>query len=304
MQEPWQCIVNPAAGSGRAGRDRMVLGDALRAHGVVFEEHITQGPGHAGSLAREAWLAGRRKFLVAGGDGTVNEVFNGLYTGGVPERQPVIAPAPLGSGNDWARSRGLYLGIERVVEKLACETYQPCAAGVLRGVCNGEHWSRYFLNSVGIGLDVCVLQRLPPWRITALRYAVGLLRAFAAFSAREVRVVADGVERRDVALVNLCALGPYSGGGMCLAPHAAAEPEQLAVLWVEDVSWPRLLLSGRRIYDGTLGDLPEVSLYHAARVEFRAPAGEALQADGEFVGETPAVAEILPAALLTLAHGG
>jgi diacylglycerol kinase (ATP) len=119
-----------------------------------------------------------------------------------------------------------------------------------------------------------------------------------------VCVRADGSERRGVALLNLCALGAYSGGGMRLAPHAAVQPGKLAVTWVDDASWLRLLACGHKLYDGTLGELPEVVLYHADNVEFAAPTGEPLQVDGEIIGETPASVEILPAALLTLADDG
>jgi len=304
MHEPWQLIINPAAGNGRAGRSRATLLKHLRRQGVVVEVHETEGPGHAEALTRDARLAGRSRYLVAGGDGTVNEVINGLFSDGVPVPAPLVAVVPLGSGNDWARSRGLHVGLARIAEQLVTPKCTPCAVGRVSGLRDGSPWQRYFGNSVGIGLDVCVLQHLPPWRIAAARYAVGLLRAFATFPAREVCVRADGSERRGVALLNLCALGAYTGGGMHLAPHVADEPGKLAVTWVDDASWLRLVTCGHKIYDGTLGDLPEVALYHADNVEFAAPTGEPVQADGEIIGETPVTVEILPAALLSLTDDG
>jgi YegS/Rv2252/BmrU family lipid kinase len=304
MHEPWQLIFNPAAGGGRAGRSRATLLEHLRQYGIAINVHDTEGPGDAEAFTRDARTAGRTRYLVAGGDGTVNEVINGLFNDGVRDPPPLVAAVPLGSGNDWARSRGLHIGLARIVEKLIAPRCMPCAVGRVRGFRDGRPWQRYFGNSVGIGLDVCVLQHLPPWRIAAVRYAVALLRAFATFPAREVCVRADGSERRGVALLNLCALGAYSGGGMRLAPHAAAQPGKLAVTWVDDASWLRLLACGHKLYDGTLGELPEVALYHADNVEFAAPTGEPLQADGEIIGATPASVEILPAALLTLADDG
>ncbi|HJP34760.1 MAG TPA: diacylglycerol kinase family protein [Gammaproteobacteria bacterium] len=303
MDEPWQLIFNPVAGAGagRAARARAAVIGHLRALGIEFEDHDTEGPGHAAMLSREAWRAGRKRFLIAGGDGTVSEVINGIFDGGVPDTQPVVAAIPLGSGNDWVRSRGAEVGVARIVEKLAAPSYRECPVGVVRGVDGDQEWQRYFANSAGIGLDVCVLRQLPRWRVAAARYAVGLVRAFGTFEAREACLIADGEARRGVSLLNLCALGAYTGGGMCLAPHASAAPRELAVTWVADVSWRRLALSGRKIYNGTLGERPEVALYHAKKVEFVAPVGEPLQIDGEIIGVTPAVVEIFPAAVLTLA---
>lgn len=300
-QEPWQLIINPVAGGGRAGSKHEALLGYLHQHDISYEAHLTQGPKHAREIVREVSIIGRHKFLIAGGDGTINEVVNGLFGGRALERQPVVVGIPVGTGNDWARNRGLNLPISELIKMIAEPTYRTCDIGRVSGKQDGCSWEHYFCNSIGIGLDVAVLENLPRWSMPAVRYAIGLLRAFSEFKAREVYVRADGVERRSTSLLDLCALAPYTGGGMRLAPHATGYPELLAITSVENVSWFRLLMSGYKIYNGTLDDVPEVTLYHAHTAEFLEPVGERLQVDGEIIGFTPVKVEILPQAVLTLA---
>ncbi len=99
--------------------------------------------------------------MVAGGDGKINEVINGLFAAGQLEQQPVVVGIPVGTGNDWARNRDLNLSISELSKKVAEPTYQTCDVGRVSAVQDGNSWEHYFCNSIGIGLDVCVLKNLP-----------------------------------------------------------------------------------------------------------------------------------------------
>ena len=104
---PWFVIVNPAAGGGRARRRWPALRAALKHAGLPIRWVETTRAGEAGQLAADAVAAGERQLLVVGGDGSLHEVVNGLYAqDAAPLEQVVVAAAPCGSGNDWARTMG------------------------------------------------------------------------------------------------------------------------------------------------------------------------------------------------------
>jgi diacylglycerol kinase family enzyme len=238
------------------------------------------------TIAREQFSSGHRRFLAVGGDGTVNELVNGLMGCDRAGPRPMIAALPLGSGNDFVRSRGLPHDPGTLVPRLREPKIAPCRVGMVESLDPQNPWKRYFVNCVGFGLDVSVLEHLPRWRTATLRYLVGVLRAFATHDAVTARLVCDGKEETRRVLIALCALGVYSGGGMCLAPHAAEEPERLAVGIAGPLPWRRLL-QGYQLYTGKVGQWPEVTLCHVRAFAIVAPADAPIQIDGEIVGRTP-----------------
>ena len=300
MDEPWQLIWNPTAGLGRADRLRGKIDKLLDDAGVPFEFHATRAAGHGLDIAAARREAGRLRFLVAGGDGSVNEVVNGLFCDGVVGEAPILAALPLGSGNDWSRSQGLPAAPETLIAWLQAGKTRSCDAGLIGATGAQKPWQRYFVNAMGTGLDVRVLQSLPRWRPAVLRYAVGLTKAFATYRASDIHFDCDGCAHTFRALAVICALGAYSGGGMCLTPHANDVPGKLAVNAIDDLPWWRLLISFRQIYDGTLGQRPEVHFMHGCEVEFKEPQGALIEADGEIIGTVPARVSILPGALRTI----
>ena len=111
---PWLVIVNPVAGrSRRDARAWRAMEQALRAAALAYDVAWTTGPGDGARIAAAAWQQGRERFLVAGGDGSVHDVVNGLLSAQHargepafpdPARIPTVVPLPLGTGNDWSRS--------------------------------------------------------------------------------------------------------------------------------------------------------------------------------------------------------
>lgn len=282
----WVAIVNPAAAGGRGPRRLARWLEAIVRVGARVDVHALPreaGPDATEAAARTLAAEGRTHFLAAGGDGTVNAIVNGLRTAGRLD-DCVLGALPLGGGNDWLRNRGLPRDVDALAALLADPVLAPCPIGVVRTLCGDE---RCFVNAAGVGLDVRVIEQAPAWSSATVRYGVGLVRAFARYAAPVLRWRVDGTDEERRLLLAMCALGPCSGGGMRLAPHATALREGFAVTAVDDLPWWRLLVSGYRLYDGTLGERPEVRLTFGAHIEFLAPTGEPVQADGDVVARTP-----------------
>ncbi|MBI2956915.1 MAG: acylglycerol kinase family protein, partial [Acidobacteria bacterium] len=104
MNGAYLAVINAAAGGGRCGKLARDALARLRRAGVELEEAWTERPGQATALAADAWRDGRRHFLAVGGDGTVYEILNGVFSGGAhPTERPTLAFLPLGTGNSFLR---------------------------------------------------------------------------------------------------------------------------------------------------------------------------------------------------------
>jgi diacylglycerol kinase (ATP) len=294
-------IVNRRAGGGlsEAGWARLstALADGLGPYTGKFTEHR----GHATQLAREAATAGAPLVIAFGGDGTINEVANGLLGTGTP-----MGIIPRGTGGDFRRTLDLPQDIARAAAHLKVATPRTIDAGTVRLLDHdGKPIERHFVNVSSVGFSAAVAHRA---NLSSKR-----LGAKAAFLGATVRTLlgtdnADLVLRFDdqepvrrkamfVAMGNGC----YFGGGMKVCPQADLQSGTLHVVVVGDLSRLDVILKTNRLYDGTHLDMKEVFHTTARKVHIEsANPGEKIlvELDGETPGQLPATFEILPGALV------
>jgi diacylglycerol kinase (ATP) len=232
-------IVNPRAGSGAAGRRWPAAERLLAARVGPVTTFFTEGPGHATELARE--LARAELLVVAGGDGTLNEVVNG----GAAR----IAVMPLASGGDFSRTIGVR-SVRAAVEAIASKRWRR--VDVWRaGFSGGE---RLFLNAAGFGMAGTVAREAPRWRaFGAQRYLAAAVPSLAAGRSYAVSVrVDDGPAMRfDITTAAVCN-GQYQGGGIRIAPEALPGDGLADVTVVERVSGDGACgLRGMRLWSWT-----------------------------------------------------
>lgn len=295
----WYVVINPASGRGRAGRRWPRLAAALSRAGVAFEPALTERPGHAVDLVAEAVRRGFRRVLAVGGDGVLHEALNGLMSQQEVSPDGVcLGAAPLGSGNDWARARGIPADPDGTARVVAAARSAPQDLGRLR--FPGQDSTCYFINVAGAGFDAHVLERLPHGVPRRLAYVIGVLRSLAAFSPARFSLEADGACIEGRLLLALVGLGPYCGGGMRLTPAARLDDGLLDLLTVEPLRLPAELTRLRRLFDGRLPG--ERFAHHRTLrcLRIEADPGVSVQADGQLVGRTPCEVSLLPAALSTL----
>jgi YegS/Rv2252/BmrU family lipid kinase len=301
---PWLAIVNPEAGRPDAGARWRAIERALHEAGVPFDAVRTQQAGHATALARQAAVAGRRRLLVVGGDGSVNEVLQGVMDAGLADTgELTLALAPHGTGNDWARSLGLPLDprdIARVIAAGHTLRHDVGAIDFPAAVGNPRRW---FINVAGAGYDAHVTARVPrpvPSAVTYLRLA---LDGLATYRAPEFRITADGQTIEGRLLLAFVANGRYCGNRMHVAPTARVDDGLLDVVAVQDLSLLQALPKLAKLYGGSLLGDPAVRHLRVARVRIETDPPAIVQADGQLVGRTPAEFSVLPAAL-TVVTGG
>ena len=292
---PWFAVLNPAAGGGRALRDRQRIEATLAAAGVPCRLAISEHPGHGIALAQAAASEGWRRFIAIGGDGTLNEVVNGVLNAGIPPGEATLALLPVGRGDDWARTHRIPRRLEGAVRLIAAGRSALHDVGVAQFHRDGS--KRHFLNVAGVGFDAYVVEQTRATRLGPLSYLAGLLRGFASYRAPRMTLNADSIQLDETLFVTFAAIGRYCGGGMHVAPAAATDDGLLEVVTIGAIGRLELLINLRRLFDGSLPDYAKVRSARCERLRVEAfpPAG--VQADGELLGQAPVTFSVLPRAL-------
>lgn len=292
-------IVNPAAGAGKTGRKWPQIMTLLKSIGLRFEHELTEAPGHAIELAREAVSKGYRQVVSVGGDGTINEIVNGLHdAGGIGD--VTLGIISTGTGSDYIRTAGISSAYEKACRCLLNPGKLLVDLGVVEYMENGQAAQRLFVNFTGLGF-AAEIARATTQKYKALgstaSYLMGLLDTLLVYKNKEISLIVDGeAEERKVCTV-VMNNGRYGGGGMLTAPDADLADGLLDMLVIGDLSKPDLLWSLPRIYKGTHLAHPKVTMMRVKEVEIRSAQPIPVQADGELLGELPARFRVLPSAL-------
>lgn len=225
-------IFNPLAGRGRAYKQAQQVRQALAAVDLPHEIVVTETRGHAIELARRAVLAGRELIVAVGGDGTLNEVVNGLMQAadGADQIPCTVGVLPVGSGNDFAGSLGIPSELREAAERLR--------TGQVRRVDIGRVNDRYFDNNVGLGFEAMI--DIEAQKLTWLRgfpgYLLGVFRAMARFPFPRVRVQIDGQPWREgETLMISVGNNRRIGGGFLITPKAVSDDGLLDMCYVDAI---------------------------------------------------------------------
>lgn len=293
-------IYNPTAGP------RDVLGELerlrrfFRDHGWSVELKTTERPGDAIDLAREAALRERDAVIVAGGDGTVNEVVNGLA--GTDTAMGVL---PVGTGNLWAKE--LRVPTYTLTQPLRLrQAAEGLVEGTVRTIDVGRAGGRVFLCWASAGLDAKVTSEMEPReryqkRLGALPYIIAAILVARDFKGVESEVIIDGevVEGRTL-LVAAHNIQRY-GGVLEVAPRAKLDDGLLDVVVFKGLGIGYVLRHLVRVVSRRYLDDPEVVHRQARLVEVRTEEALTVQADGDPIDTTPVTMQVVPRALRIIA---
>jgi YegS/Rv2252/BmrU family lipid kinase len=235
--------------------------------------------------------------VVVGGDGTLNEVVNG-----VAGTDAELALLPNGTGQDFGRTYGIPTGFDAAVAVARDGVARTVDAGRVRyRTWGGDDAVRWFANVGSVGMSAAVAQRANTMskalggRVT---FFYALVRVFFEWDNTEVSVALDGGAARhgrmhDVVLAN----GRWHGGAMKIAPDAEPDDGLFDVILIGDVTKWDFLTTAPKIYSGTYVRHPKVEVVRSATVTVDAPEHLPIEVEGEQVGTTPATFEIVPRAL-------
>jgi len=292
-------IVNPVAGARSTRRKWPIISRLLERIGLSFDFNYTEGVGHAMELAQAAASDGYRYLVAVGGDGTVNEVANGILHS-TNAAATALGVVSTGTGSDFARSAGLARDYTTACNNLTSSKRLTIDVGVVEYQRDGKTQERFFVNSAGVGFDAAVVketERLPKFFGGTIPYVAGLLRTLFIYKNKPV-VVKVGDEVESLRVLNVVvANGGYLGGGMHIVPGAELCDSLLDVAIVGDMGKFELLKELPKVYKGTHVNHPKFKMKKAAHATIESPETMLVYADGELLGECPAAFRIVPKAL-------
>jgi diacylglycerol kinase (ATP) len=296
---PAKVIVNPVAGAYSTRRKWPIISRLLSAVGLSFDFEYTEGVGHAIELARLAASDGYRYLVAVGGDGTVNEVANGILHS-TNAATTALGIVSTGTGSDFIRSVGISRDYATACSTLTSPRRRSIDVGVIKYQSEGKILERFFINAAGVGFDAAVVretERMPKFFGGTIPYLVGVLRVLFSYRNKPMVVrVGDEVESHR-ALNVIVANGGYAGGGMHIAPMAELGDNLLDVIVIGDMGKLEILKEFPRVYKGTHISLPKVSMKKGTQVTIESSEPVLVYADGELLGECPASFRIVPGAL-------
>ena len=281
-------IHNPAAGRRRQRLFERTI-RRLRGHGGLTVAR-TAAPGDAEALARRAVAEGCARVVAAGGDGTINEVINGLAGSGVP-----LAILPLGTANVLAREIGLAADPDRVAETITQGVPRPISLGRVTSEAGQGHC---FSLMAGAGLDAHIVADVDlalKRRIGKGAYVAQFLRQLFVFRFPRYRVILDGAEH-EAASVVIAKARHYAGPYVC-APEARLTDTAFHVCLFARGGPLAALRYGMALTGGRLAGRSDYRILRAGHVRIEGPADDPVQGDGDVIAALPLEVEMVPKAI-------
>ncbi len=308
-------VVNPNSANRRTGRQWPHLREVLQRAIGSFDEAMTTRGGHATELVRTGILAGARRIVSVGGDGTHNEVVNGFFDPQGQRLAPeaILGLVPRGTGGDFRKSLGLGSEEDSWSSALRDGHVRTCDIGLASYLtAAGERQNRFFLNIASFGLSGKVdetVNRTSKVLGGKASFLLGTLRAIAGWRNQAVKLEVHGaggekIIEEQIRIVTVAvANGQYFGGGMWIAPKAQLDDGQFDVVVLGDLPKRTLVSKTGRIYRGTHLEMKNVWMVRGSKVEADSQETVLIDLDGEQVGRLPLSVQIRQGALQILAPG-
>jgi len=296
----YKIIVNPVSGRGAGNAAVPVVEGLLKEHSVDYSLVQTERPWHAAELAQQAAVEGFEVVVAVGGDGTANEVLNGLMMARLAgaATEPAMGILCVGRGNDFAFGMGAPRLLAEGCQALASDRRRTVDVGRVTGGLYPQ--GRYFGNGIGVGFDAVV--GFVALKMTRLRgfpsYIVAALKTmYLYYQAPLVRLEFDGQTSIRRLLMVSVMNGRRMGGGFMMAPTAQADDGLLDLCLAEQVSRARMFVLIYHFMRGTQVGRKAITTAQARRVVVTAVEGTLpAHADGETLCENgrELVVEVLP----------
>ena len=286
-------IYNPAAGQSNNLHNTLDrVANLWRDRGWQVQIAATTAAGDATTKAQQAAQAGYHVVIAAGGDGTVNEVVNGLVG-----TSTALGTLPLGTVNIWAREMGLPMDLLKAAESLIKSELAQIDVGIAG--------NRYFLLMAGIGFDAAVTATVSAAEkkmLGAIAYIKQAIQIAWSFRGVRLKLRIDGRKVRGKILMVVVGNSQLYGGVVKFTAHATIDDGLLDVCVIKGrgmLSAPQRLIS---IFTRNYNRDPQVKYYQAKHIEIRPKRGKALpvQVDGDYLGTTPMSFRVVPSSLWVL----
>lgn len=277
-------IVNPAAGKGKTVKRIPEIQEYCESHGLSYEIVITEYPGHATEIAKEHSSAQTLRFYSVGGDGTLNEVLNGMAGSGSS-----LAVIPCGSGNDFIRSI--------VGEKIPDDIIPATIEGAEQLIDYARVNDKYFVNIMSLGFDAEVAYQTGHFKKLPLisgkiAYILGILSTIIICKNEQMELKTDDEVLKGKCLLIAAGSGRYYGGGVHALPDAVIDDGLFDICYVGAMKRLQILRLFPKYMKGIHRSIPGVRLLQSKKVEITLDKPVPFNRDGEIILADKAVLEM------------
>lgn len=294
----WLVILNPHAGGGKGSHDKQKLFNLLEKQRFKFKLVTSDYPEHTIELTIKYISLGYRNIIVAGGDGTLNEVVNGVFLQKVvAAREIKVGMLPVGTGNDWTKTFGVpsdYGMALNIIEE-GKVVYQDI--GKISYTLNNEKKERFFANMAGFGFDAMVAAKANKLKEKGKSglfvYLNSLIASYIKYRTCKSRIVVGDEEINDLIFSASVGIGKFNGGGMMQAPLAIPNNGEFQVTVIKKIGFWGIVRNLAGLYSGTFIKDRRVSVYNTNKVIINGESVIPGEADGETLGNSTFVVEVL-----------
>ena len=281
----WGVIVNPVAGKRRLRKEWINIYRSLKRASLHLSVQSTEYAGHAIEIAQKLVETGFRKILIVGGDGTVNEVVNGIYRANIPDKDKVtLALVPYGTGNDWSRYCGLNKltnkSITEVLQRQQTEKIDICTIDY---TCNGEQRTQYFINGAGYGIDAAVVNKTNYLKKIfgghAWVYYISAIIAVFQYQSKNIDIVSKEKHINDRIFTLSIGNSRYSGGGLVMTQGDPTD-NLFYVTAVRQPSFFQIPSGLSHLFRGKLFEFPLAETIETNQFDVTLPADMIVETDG------------------------
>ncbi len=293
LTDRWFVIVNPVAGSGRGLIDFPQISRLLRNDDIRNDAVFTEHKHHATELTVTAANQGYRKIIVIGGDGTLNEVVNGLFIQkAVEPREMLLAVIAVGTGNDWVRTFGIPQHYSEAIRAIREERSFLQDVGTVTYTESHYTQTRYMANVAGLGFDAHVISTFNHLKMKGYKggwmYLYSILKSYFRYKSSGTRIWVDGkVVFNDLMLSLAIGICKYNGGGMQQLPNALADDGLLDLTIIRPIHWWHIVFRLKKLFNGDIYQIGHVIHAQGRNVKIEAAPFIQLETDGELMGGTP-----------------
>lgn len=306
----WILLINPQSGKGKGLKNKAKIIELLTKEGFRFTTFITERKHHATEITIEQIKNGNRSFIIIGGDGTINEVVNGIMQQTVCKASDIIiASIPVGTGNDWGRLFQIPKNLSKAIELIKSGSLIKQDVGMVTYTQNQKQQKRYFVNIAGVGYDALVAKktnRLNEQKIKVgkLLYFYSLFACLIRYKTKQAAIYIDD-KLVDCKLFSMSVgIGAYKGGGLKLVPNAVPNDGFFDITLIKDVKKTDMIKYLPKLFTGAFTKHPKIETYRCKSVGFESINSFLLEADGEIMGYPPYCFQIIHEAIGIIGKSG
>jgi diacylglycerol kinase (ATP) len=298
--QKWALIINPKSGKKKYNQQREYIFKTLKQAGIQFDFKVTEYAGHAITIAKHLAELNYVNFLVVGGDGTISEVINGIFSAEIADTSKIkIGLIPRGTGNDWGRFWGLTKDFKYSVEVFLENKVKSIDIGKIDYEYKNEKLTHYFINSVGFGLDAAVCYNTNQMKKYvgghSFLYTIALLGAVFTYRTHKVSIQSNGKNMNDLMFTMNVANGCFSGGGMKQNPNALPYDGLLDVMIAKKPTFKDILYALTLLFNGKLLQHPVIESFQTSKLTLHCEYDGIFEADGKVEKcNSPVSVEIIP----------